>query len=649
MIQAQVNYYNALQQPDKQIIQIAALHANGITAFELQKYLLPSVIDQNIIADAMEAAVENGLFTSVNIANPYYYVDVDFMVEIIPDFTGFDEVWNKMLKDEYFQWGKNDKTAFRNCIYSLLYHPKKYAEHERFFRQSYQPTMYSRYELLVMNPKYEQFLSGISQEVVFEVLQKMADSQPDNLMPVAVTRQIIRKTLAACKIDEQSLLNLLDQKYFLLHGDYEKAIEYSDEEQALEITAYAAITAGDVQEALNLFRQALTIRNKDLRHKLLLPVHSCYSMLYYLAALFSIDSQTALPVFRKIHQWMISGKTKYSTAVMTDFSPVIYFAVNDKRELYEQTIKTMTELISKHDINVSVLSYIVIIYLSGEKPSCDKERLTDIARKACDSDCRILAYEALYVMKQVVDSPVIDKLFNQLAEELGYEPVLSKIIRQASWEKSLNMLMGVKNDGVRENIEQNIRMAYIFKPKEGVIVPVVQKRQTKGWSILKYIKIDSFRNADIEGMSVQDIRIAGKMKKVAYSHSGDGQNYQFTEEVFTALVGHPYVFRIDEQKVESQVEFVAAQPVVSVRKSGKGYSISTNLRRSDKSVYVEKETPNRYRVYDLSRRQQQILAIINAQSIIVPPEGKDKLAELLGMFSVEGITVRSTLKASYKL
>ncbi|MDR3252725.1 MAG: hypothetical protein LBT35_04075, partial [Tannerella sp.] len=68
--------------------------------------------------------------------------------------------------------------------------------------------------------------------------------------------------------------------------------------------------------------------------------------------------------------------------------------------------------------------------------------------------------------------------------------------------------------------------------------------------------------------------------------------------------------------------------------------------RSDKSVYVEKENRNLYRVYELSRRQQQITAIINEHSILVPPEGKAKLVALIAMLKAEGLTVQSDLKVS---
>jgi hypothetical protein len=73
-------------------------------------------------------------------------------------------------------------------------------------------------------------------------------------------------------------------------------------------------------------------------------------------------------------------------------------------------------------------------------------------------------------------------------------------------------------------------------------------------------------------MTPQDLLIA---KTLAYSRDTFDDFYEFTMEVYPKLVGHPYVFL--ENTVDTPVEFVAAQPIIKVSKSRKGYTFSTDM------------------------------------------------------------------------
>ena len=191
----------------------------------------------------------------------------------------------------------------------------------------------------------------------------------------------------------------------------------------------------------------------------------------------------------------------------------------------------------------------------------------------------------------------------------------------------------------KDYTESSSRVVYYILFKNRSVQPVLQTRQVKGWSKGRNIALKSFFEGKTKDMSEQDYRIAKTLK-----HYNDYYNdyYEFTDNVFKELIGHPYLFLDGTDDVP--VELIASQPVIQVIKSAKGYSLSTDIKDISEKIILVKETNTRYKIYDLTSHQLQILQILLQQKIVVPESGKEKLVQLLGGFSTY-MTVHSDLLA----
>jgi hypothetical protein len=265
-----------------------------------------------------------------------------------------------------------------------------------------------------------------------------------------------------------------------------------------------------------------------------------------------------------------------------------------------------------------------------------------ITNKAFSNGYWLLAYEAAYILKQWIDDAETHALYEEIAGHFDFQPVLSHISRQSEWEKSLNAFLsmgGGKGKSGAKDEQGKYRVVYYVNFKNINIQPVLQTRTAKGaWTTGRNIALKTFYQGKVEGMTQQDYRIAKQVKLSSSYYNGD--EYYFQADTLKELVGHPFVFLAGTEDLS--VEIVAAQPELRVIKTPKGFTLETDIKDTSDELIVVKETNTRYKVYDLSNQQNQVIEAIKQQKIVVPEAGKDKLMQVLGNFSSH-FTVHSDL------
>ncbi|GHT02869.1 hypothetical protein AGMMS49525_07030 [Bacteroidia bacterium] len=450
-----------------------------------------------------------------------------------------------------------------------------------------------------------------------------------------------------CRLDFQKIILSVTQSRMFYLGNFTEALKYltPDSLTFIERTAIIELINGNAGEALKIFKKALTLQSKN-GFKQPLALGSMYAAFYYVTTLFLVDSQLSMPIFQKFYAWILKNNEDFGNEHY--FAPAIYFALNQKKTSGTAVIDEFKTDILYRDTTLLTLIKIIVLYLSDEKldltadPELDsqidrKKQLIAIARKAYDSEIWILTYEVLFVLKQWSDDAEINDLYQSFSEKLGYQSVLSRIVRQKDWEKSLNLLLGLKNSSAKtKSAENTSRVVYYFNSENQGIQPILQTRQSIGWSSGRNIALKTFFNGDVKGMNEQDFRIA---KTLYYHNNYYDAYYEFKKEVFPALIGHPYIFL--NGITETPMEFVEAKPIISIKKELDRYCLTSDINDFEEKIIIKKETNTRYRIYTLTARQQQIIQIINEQSISVPEQGKERLIALLGTFSAEGMSVYS--------
>jgi len=640
MTTSQIDFYNSLSLEEQYILNVSALKAYALSLYDISNLVqLRKKITQKQIKDILSEAVRYKLFIESDYTKNEWHVTPEFMIFVYPMLTNYMTEWSQ-ISDSYIYYTNNSYLkSFRKCLYSLLHDQKEYLKEESKFKLTYPEKAIECYSAFIENKEYEYVIHRINIDFLSAILRKRIEYYLLEMLPFGELKVYIEKIESLISPINALKLPKVDVHINFYRGNIEEAIKLNTDEIAnFNITAINKLTQGDVESALIYFEKGMK-KQRILYKGIQIPVIP-NTAFYYLTALLCTTSEISVPIIQKISKSLLRKNT---TVFEEAFKPILSYAQNDKSELFTGQLLTSNRIKSnEHDL--LTLICILIQYLIDNKPSASLiNPIKETIKKAYDSGFITLAYEAAYALKTWANDRESIGLYNEMSRQLSYQPVLSRISRQEEWEKSLNLLMGLgltkTSTKQKDYTESSSRVVYYILFKNRSVQPVLQTRQVKGWSKGRNIALKSFFEGKTKDMSEQDYRIAKTLK-----HYNDYYNdyYEFTDNVFKELIGHPYLFLDGTDDVP--VELIASQPVIQVIKSAKGYSLSTDIKDISEKIILVKETNTRYKIYDLTSHQLQILQILLQQKIVVPESGKEKLVQLLGGFSTY-MTVHSDLLA----
>ncbi|MDR1437357.1 MAG: DEAD/DEAH box helicase, partial [Candidatus Symbiothrix sp.] len=639
MEQSKIDFYNSLSGDEKQLLKFAAFKAVNIAPYELLQYLSFQKT-QKAAKAVLDAALKQGLFHISSGWDTKYAVEIDFMLYIYPDLTGFDSYWGKIKNNNpvYF-YGTSEIGEIRDCLYTLLFREQEYKNYEKRCFSHLTITQLEFYGQLARDEKYDKYLSRIDRPLIELASQYILNTAFFDIDSLAGTKQIFERIERSSKyggiVESTGIQETID----FFAGRFKEVNLEKPDMHKLFLKAVMEIVSGNKNEAFTCFEKGMKIQRQTEKG---IPLPTVpYFAFYYLVTLLNMDVK-GTAILQKISLW-IEKSAASGTDLLHLFGAVIDNTLNRKEAVLEKIPALLTNIRDK-DMNMASLLSLLSLYLAGKRPeNVHQDTVFRIVEKTYLSGYILPAYEAAYIARIWFDTGEAEKLFHKIAGELSFQPVLSQLSRQEEWEKSLNMLLGLKSPAQKTpDGESKVRAVYYFNPKHDHIQPVLQTRQAKGWSVGRNIAMKSFFEGKTQGMTAQDTKVSKTIKYYRDYYSSDC--YEFSREVFPALVGHPYIFLANSKDVP--VEFIAAQPIITVAKSGKGYILSSDVENYSDKIFLQKETNTRYKIYELTPQQIQILQIITGQKIVVPEAGKEKLIALLGTFSAQGMNVHSDLLAS---
>jgi SNF2 family DNA or RNA helicase len=645
MEQSKIDYYNSLPDNSRQILKFAAFKAYNLTPHKVLE-LFPAAKANMLkqVKAILDDAVKHQLLCFSLDWNIYYYAELDFMLYIFPELTDFDKYWDVLKKDSAFIYFPNttEIETVRNCLYTLLYRKSEYKTYEKkclITRPSINILHF--FSQLIRDERYANYLHIIDKTIIINSLRYILNSVFYDLDSLPDMCRFFERIEQLSKHDDLRELTDSGAAIDFLSGHFQETKPNTSDMKQLFSQAVKNMLVGKKSEAFACFEKGMKMQRAEYR-TVPFPVVP-YLAFYYLVMLLSMDMK-GTPALQKISQWMEKAYPDEQSLFYL-FEIAIDNALN-KKETVSAKLPALLSNIQEKEINMRVLLSLLAIYMAGKKPSVTyADDVFRIAEKSYRSGYLLLAYEAAYIASEWFDDEQSNRLYKQIAGELPFKPVLSQFSHPEEWEKSLNLLLGMKSSLLKTTTtdgESKVRVVYYFSPKNENIQPVLQTRKAKGWSTGRNIALKTFFEGKAQGMTSQDLRVSKTIKYHREYYSGE--MYAFTREVFSALIAHPYVFLNNSNDIP--VEFVAAQPVINVVKSNKGYMLSTDVADFSDRIILQKETNTRYKVYDLTPRQIQILQIVAEQKIVVPETGKEKLIALLGSFSTQGMDVHSDLLAS---
>jgi superfamily II DNA or RNA helicase len=643
MQQYQIDFYLKLSATEQLILKAIALKSNFSDAFEITDFLMyRQRLTQKMVKECLEDALKYKLIevnTSFGFSRSKYKASIPFMLYIYPELSDFDKEWQIIGKKSFDSYYTDDLTRFRNFLYCLLHDKKGFAVAQDKLLNRSEPLGLSQIENIFDYPAYDKLLSKINFEFLKALFVRKMNYYVLELHSINEIKEFTEKIDALIAPENKGELPFSEDDINFYSGKIElsnktagKALHYK--------LGVAGLIQSDFKTALTNFEKAIKLERHELK-SIQLPLNLFYSF-YYLTTLLCIDSEEATIRLQK----MLNGLEKNSYSTFDLYFKAIIYNVLNNTIAKKQTTDSMFAYVKQEHNDLQSLLFICLCHLADAKPHVAVQNAMElVVTKAFKAGNLILAYEAAFAMKVWFNSASCVELYNRIAEEMSYKPVLSLISRQEDWEKSLNLLMNLGGDKptkTAKDKEATSRVIYHFNPNTEGIQPILQTRNAKGfWSTGRNIALKTFFEAKTPGMTEQDIRVSKTLKH--YNNYYDGSYYEFSNRAIIELVGHPYTFLTGGKEIP--VELIAAQPEVKVVKSASGYSLSIDVKKLTERVFVIKETNTRYKVYDLSLNQLNIIRVLAEQKIVVPEHGKDKLIKLLGGISKHA-TVHSDLLTS---
>jgi superfamily II DNA or RNA helicase len=131
----------------------------------------------------------------------------------------------------------------------------------------------------------------------------------------------------------------------------------------------------------------------------------------------------------------------------------------------------------------------------------------------------------------------------------------------------------------------------------------------------------------LDYLTEQDRRVLRTIRKTTTGYYGQ-ENFDFDAYAsLLALVGHPLVF--DSRRRDRRLELVAYPVELVVSEHAGGYRFSLSHRAAEPAVFLEAETPSRWRVVDFAARLLPLQEILGAGGLAVPREARERVMALV--------------------
>ena len=636
----QIEYYHKLEPDEKAIIKIAALQASSIYVSqitEIAQLRLKRKITQKVISVVLEEAAKQKLFTKLSRYNNIieYRASISFMIYVFPELSDFQSEWVTVNKNTSVYYIES-QSILRNFLYSLLHNKQGLAEAQTKVQKVNDAGFKQELTDLFDNSAYDAHLSKLDEGFLQTLFAEKINQYLLELTPITEIIKFCDKIASLVKPEIAKRLPFNNNSFKFFAGEFTISDNNYNSYITVQNAAIQHIINGDAKTALAFFDKSIKLQKADFPNLQFIP--NPYNNLYYVTTLLCVDSEESSIRLKKIQK----GLEKYSYSHFDFYFKAVGYSLLNETEPLKHTVDKLFSYIKLEYNDAKSLIFICICYLADAKPNATLEKaMVKVVKKAIEGGHLILAYEAAYAMKKWFNNTECNGLYNSIAEKMKYQPAFRLIARQEEWEKSLNILLslgGAKTAKSAKDKDNSSRVIFYFNPKNNKIQPISQTRNAKGvWSAGRNIALKTFFEAKTPGMTEQDLRIS---KTIKHYNSYYDNYYDFSEKALVELIGHPYVFL--EGGKEIPVELIAAQPEIKVVKAPGGYKLDINIKNLTDRIFVQKETNTRYKVYDLSLQQLDMIKVLVEQKIVVPEHGKEKLIQLLGGISKHA-TIHSDL------
>jgi len=239
------------------------------------------------------------------------------------------------------------------------------------------------------------------------------------------------------------------------------------------------------------------------------------------------------------------------------------------------------------------------------------------------------------ILASVAASPGPYKAYLSEAGQ-GVEIAFTQIIQvRQPWERALESLdaflgAGTSKVATGPGPRRAKRLVWFLDPETRTIEVAEQSAKgTEGWTDGRAVAMKRLHERDprLDYLTEQDRTALRSIRKETSGWYGD-ESYNFdTARTIPALVGHPAVFDARHRSQPIELVRYPLELVVSERRGG--YHVALSHTATAPTLFLEAETPTRYRIVEFPERMLTVQEILGRRGLIVPHSARDQLVALI--------------------
>ncbi len=237
------------------------------------------------------------------------------------------------------------------------------------------------------------------------------------------------------------------------------------------------------------------------------------------------------------------------------------------------------------------------------------------------------------ILAGVAVSPGLYKVYLGEADP-GVEVAFTQLVQMRQpWERaleSLDALLGAGPSKAASGPRKAKRLAWFLDPDTRSVEVAEQSAKGRdGWSDGRPVSLKRLHERDprLDYLTEQDRAALRSLRKEGAGWYGDESYYFDALRTVPALVGHPAVF--DARHRSRPIELVRYPLELVVTERRGGYHVALSHTAAEPTVFLEAETPTRFRVVEFPERMLAVQEILGRRGLAVPGSARDQLVALV--------------------
>lgn len=246
----------------------------------------------------------------------------------------------------------------------------------------------------------------------------------------------------------------------------------------------------------------------------------------------------------------------------------------------------------------------------------------------------------LYAEEDSAFDPIIDKL----RATVGMKSFLFSGERKEKWQIMLeNIRQQIEATDAKSGTKasSSSRVAFLIQPASLSVRPILQKSSDgTTWSKGRNVALKSFREGVVDGITDRDLKVAAAVRE---EQTWSGVSYYIApRQAIVALIGHPYVFTDDENRLKIDIYSQPLELSVVKGKNGEfSFKFNVDLENIENNIYIDNSNPCSIRVVELTTKQLTLMSQIQSLGNL-PPKAAGELSDTLTALGSQ-MTVMSDL------